>query len=141
AGVGVGMAALSVVVAMTSQKPNIESRVAKMKAMNLLPGGLQSTPAQDALLVRHSQAEAAKAEAKSEGFTPPMPGSVPLKSPVPKEIGVDPQQPVKVADLVVHIVPVPPPAYVAPERPPAPSPLIEKVSSSDAVEMDPETRR
>jgi intracellular multiplication protein IcmE len=141
AGVGVGMAALLVVVAMTSQKPNIESRVAKMKAMNLLPGGLQSTPAQDALLVRHSQAEAAKAEAKSEGFTPPMPGSVPLKSPVPKEIGVDPQQPVKVADLVVHIVPVPPPAYVAPERPPAPSPLIEKVSSSDAVEMDPETRR
>ena len=89
--------------------------------------------------MRHSQAEAVKAEAKREGFTPPMPGSVPLKSPAPKEIGVDPQQPVKVADLGVHIVPVPPPADVAPDRPP--SPLIEKVSSSDAAEMDPETRR
>ena len=139
AGVGVAMAAVLVVAAMTSQKPNMESRVAKMRAINLLPGGLQSTPAQDALLVRHSQAEAAKAEAKREGFTPPMPGSVPLKSPAPKEIGVDPQQPVKVADLGVHIVPVPPPAYVAPDR--SSPPLIEKVSSSDTAEMDPETRR
>jgi len=136
-----GMAAVLVFVAMTNQKPNIDSRVAKMKAINPLPGGLQSTPAQDALLVRHEQAEAAKAEARKESYTPAIPGSVPLKTLALTEIGIEQQSFKQTADLGVQIVPVPPPTYVAPERPAsAPEARIEKISSSDGVEMDPATR-
>ena len=43
-----------------------QSQVAKMKPGNLLPGGLQGTPAQDALLKTNSQEKAHKAEEKHE---------------------------------------------------------------------------
>ena len=43
-----------------------QSQVAKMKPGNLLPGGLQGTPAQDALLKIDSQEKARKAEEKHE---------------------------------------------------------------------------
>ena len=43
-----------------------QSQVAKMKPGNLLPGGLEGTPAQDALLKTNSQEKAHKAEEKHE---------------------------------------------------------------------------
>ena len=128
-GVAAVMALLLVVISMINHKAAVESKVAKMKTMTLLPGGTHSTPAQEALLARHSQAEARKAEAEQKSYTPPMPGSVPLVTSPVKEIGADAPlpAPVQVASLEeVHTVAPNPPAYVAPETP-QPG-LIEKVS-------------
>ena len=51
------------------------SQVAKMKPGNLLPGGLQGTPAQDALQKEDSQEKAKAAEAAHKSYTPPIPSS------------------------------------------------------------------
>jgi intracellular multiplication protein IcmE len=98
-----------------------QSQVTKMKAGNLLPGGLNATPAQDALLLRHSQDEANKAEEKHESYTPAMPGSVPLNGRTPQEVGFGSPadtQPTLVAATAPApaIVDVPPPIYTPPER-------------------------
>src|SRR5271163_1871916 len=98
AGAGVSMIALSVAISMNSQKAPGESQVAKMKNMNLLPGGAHSTPELEALRVRHSQEEARKAEAAKASYTPAMPGSLDLNARSPKEVGVDEplEKPVKI---------------------------------------------
>jgi intracellular multiplication protein IcmE len=97
------------------------SQVAKMKAGNLLPGGLNATPAQDALLLRHSQDEARKAEEKHESYTPTMPGSVLLNGRTPQEVGLgvpaDAQPTLVTATAPAPaVVDVPSPTYTAPER-------------------------
>jgi intracellular multiplication protein IcmE len=135
-GVGLGMIAVVVGASLIRDKTNIESRVAKMKPGNLLPGGLHSTPAQDAVLIEHAQREAAKAAAKNEGYTPPMAGSIPLVTPETHEVGLEPA-PKQVASLDVHMVPAPAPVRVAPERRADPPPVIEKISSNPS-EYDPE---
>ena len=64
--IGFGMIALVIAVSMKGFKAPVVSQIARMPAINPLPGGLQGDPAQDALLVRHSQEEAAKAAQKHE---------------------------------------------------------------------------
>src|SRR5271157_4880936 len=99
-----------------------QSQVAKMKPGNLLPGGLQGTPAQDALLKIDSQEKARKAEEKHESFTPSMPSSYPFNGPPPSEVGVGPSPGFEATVAKVEtppspaIVPEPPPAYTPPER-------------------------
>src|SRR5271166_2994100 len=99
-----------------------KSQVAKMKAGNLLPGGLQGTPAQDALLKIDSQEKARKAEEKHESYTPSMPSSNPFNGPPPGEVGVgaSPEFGPTLAKVETPpppaIVPEPPPAYTPPER-------------------------
>ena len=149
-GVAGVMAALVVGVSISHQADPAELKVAKMKAMNFLPGGTHSTPAQESLLLRHSQDEAKKAIEQKVSYTPSMPGSVDLNARPPTEMGLDglaPEAPspppVKVAnlDVDVHPVPVPPPSYVAPERR-DPSPArIEQISASTVSEMDPEVKK
>ena len=63
-----------------------QSRVAKMKPGNLLPGGLQGTPAQDALLKTDSQEKAHKAEEERKSYSPPIPSSYPFNGPPPGEV-------------------------------------------------------
>jgi len=98
------------------------SQVAKMKPGNLLPGGLQGTPAQDALLKLDSQEKARKAEEKHESFTPSMPSSTPFNGPPPSEVGVGASPGFEPAVAKVEtppapaIVPEPAPAYTPPER-------------------------
>ena len=98
------------------------SQVAKMKPGNLLPGGLQGTPAQDALLKLDSQEKARKAEEKHESFTPSMPSSYPFNGPPPSEVGLaaSPGFEATVAKVETPpspaIVPEPAPAYTPPER-------------------------
>ena len=62
------------------------SQVAKMKPGNLLPGGLQGTPAQDALQKKDSQEKAKLAEGAHKSYTPPIPSSTPFKGPT--EVGM-----------------------------------------------------
>lgn len=148
-GVGGAMIALAVGLSINHQNDPVESKVAKMKAMNLLPGGTHSTPAQESLLLRHSQVEADKALKQNVSYTPPMPGSVDMNARAPAEIGLDltpppaPTPPVQVAslDVDVHPVPVPPPPYVAPETRDPPEARIEQISASTVSEMDPEVKK
>ena len=59
-----------------------------MKPGNLLPGGLEGTPAQDALLKTDLQEKAHKAGEKHESYTPPMPSSNPFNGRLPTEVGM-----------------------------------------------------
>jgi intracellular multiplication protein IcmE len=99
-----------------------QSQVAKMKPGNLLPGGLQGTPAQDALLKTDSQEKAHRAEEKRESYTPPMPSSNPFNARLPTEVGMGESQAFEPTSAKVEtppapaIVPEPSPAYTPPER-------------------------
>ena len=99
-----------------------QSQVAKMKPGNLLPGGLQGTPAQDALLKTDLQEKAHNAEEKHESYTPPIPSSYPFNGPPPGEVGVGASPDFRPTLTKIDtppppaIVPEPPPAYTPPER-------------------------
>jgi intracellular multiplication protein IcmE len=90
------------------------SQVAKMKPGNLLPGGLQGTPAQDALQKEDSQEKAKAAEAAHKSYTPPIPSSTPFNGALPTEVGMG----APVAPDVPAARPMPPaPAIVTPAPP------------------------
>ena len=90
------------------------SQVAKMKPGNLLPGGLQGTPAQDALQKEDSQEKAKAAEAAHKSYTPPIPSSTAFNGPLPAEVGMG----APVAPDVPVAKPMPPaPAIVTPAAP------------------------
>jgi intracellular multiplication protein IcmE len=93
------------------------SQVAKMKVSNLLPGGLQGTPAQDALQKKDSQEKAKAADAEHKSYTPPIPSSTSFNGPVPVEVGMDAPAVAPAAAPVPAIVTPPPPRYTPPERP------------------------
>jgi intracellular multiplication protein IcmE len=83
------------------------SQVTKMKPGNLLPGGTQGTPAQDALQKKDSQEKARAAEAAHKSYTPPIPSSTPFNGALPTEVGMG--------------APVAPDVTVARPMPPAPA--------------------
>src|ERR1700722_6641943 len=90
------------------------SQVAKMKPGNLLPGGLQGTPAQDALQKEDSQEKAKAAEAAHKSYTPPIPSSTAFNGALPTEVGLG----APVALDVPAARPMPPaPAIVTPAAP------------------------
>ena len=90
------------------------SQVTKMKPGNLLPGGLQGTPAQDALQKEDSQEKAKAAEAAHKSYTPPIPSSTPFNGALPTEVGMG----APVAPDVPAARPMPPaPAIVTPAAP------------------------
>jgi intracellular multiplication protein IcmE len=145
-GLGVLLIAIPVGFALVSEKAPPESKVAKMPRTNLLPGGTESTPAQEALRLKHVQEEAGKAEAAKLSYTPPMPGSQLSRTRVVSEPGLEgpvlePVQTPKPVETPLHIQPVPPPVYVAPERPASPKRLIQRVNSTGGAETDPEMKK
>ena len=87
------------------------SQVTKMKPGNLLPGGLQGTPAQDALQKEDSQEKARAAEEAHKSYTPPIPSSTAFNGPLPTEVGMG--APVA-ADVPAARPMPPPPAIVTP---------------------------
>jgi intracellular multiplication protein IcmE len=90
------------------------SQVTKMKPGNLLPGGTQGTPAQDALQKEDSQEKARAAEAAHKSYTPPIPSSTAFTGPLPGEVGMG----APVAPDVSMAKPMPPaPAIVTPAPP------------------------
>ena len=97
------------------------SLVAKMHKMNLLPGGPESKPAQEALRIKHADAEAEKAQQQAKSFTPAMPGSHPV---VVREVGMDapaapaaPPQEAEVARPIKINLPKPPTRVETEPRP------------------------
>jgi intracellular multiplication protein IcmE len=90
------------------------SQVTKMKPGNLLPGGTQGTPAQDALQKKDSQEKARAAEEAHKSYTPPIPSSTAFTGPLPGEVGMG----APVAPDVSMVKPMPPaPAIVTPAPP------------------------
>jgi len=110
----VAMVGVVVVLSRQSEKTSAESKVAKMHKMNLLPGGMESTPAQEALRIKHANAEAAKAEGQAKSYTPAMPGSQPLQV---HEIGADAPAAAPIEPAPIKVVAAPPPQYTPPDRP------------------------
>jgi intracellular multiplication protein IcmE len=138
-------AGVAILVSMHGDRFSTQSRVAKMKPGNLLPGGLQGTPAQDALLKTDSQEKARKAEEKRESYTPPMPSSNRFKDNPPAEVGVGQSLDVGSAPAkgeppaAPAIVPEPRPVYTPPQRLTSEHEIdgarVERVAS-DGVEPD-----
>jgi intracellular multiplication protein IcmE len=131
---------------MQSDRFLLQSQVAKMKPGNLLPGGLLSTPQQDALLKTDSQEKARQAEEAHKSFTPAMPGSQPFNGRLPLETGMGDHagfQPTKTKvemPPAPAIVPEPAPAYTPPQWL-APDPEIngtrvEKIAAGDSGEAE-----
>ena len=73
--------ALVVVVAATGRHAPANSQDARMKRVDPLPGGLNSTPEQDALARTADNARAQSSLEKGVSFTPPMAPSVPVLPP------------------------------------------------------------
>ena len=113
---------VAIFVSMHSDRFQPQSQVAKMKPGNLLPGGLEGTPAQDALLKTNSQEKAHKAGEKHKSYTPPMPSSNPFNGRLPTEVGMGASQAFEPTIAKVEtppapaIVPEPSPAFTPPER-------------------------
>ena len=76
---------LVVVVAMTGRNVPANSHDARMKRVDPLPGGLNSTPEQDALARTADGARAQSSLEKGVSFTPPMAPSVPVL-PAPPQV-------------------------------------------------------
>ena len=134
---------VAIFVSMHSDRFQPQSQVAKMKPGNLLPGGLEGTPAQDALLKTDSQEKAHKAGEKHESYTPPMPSSNPFNGRLPTEVGMGESQGFEPTIAKVEtppapaIVPEPLPAFTPPE-PLAPErelngARVERVASDDGA--------
>lgn len=80
---GVAMAGLVAVVVTSGRHAGPLSRDARMKAVDALPGGLHSTPEQDALARQANTTQAQQALNHGASFTPPMAPSVAVVLPPP----------------------------------------------------------
>ncbi len=81
-----GLCVVAMVVALTldgDRKPQF-SFDARMKQVDALPGGLHSTPEQDALAYRADTAQAQAAQARGKSYTTPIAPSVAFQAAVPK---------------------------------------------------------
>ena len=107
------------------------SQVTKMKPGNLLPGGTQGTPAQDALQKKDSQEKARAAEEAHKSYTPPIPSSTAFNGPLPAEVGMG--APVASDVSVAKPMTPPPPAIVTP-APPTDTPPERRGFDRPAVE-------
>jgi intracellular multiplication protein IcmE len=118
--------ALVVVVAMTGRNVPANSHDARMKHVDPLPGGLNSTPEQDALARTADNARAQSSLEKGVSFTPPMAPSVPvLPAPPQVEKAAAPQDTAR-----------PQPVFAG--RPgPAPRPVPVRVAFPAALTPDP----
>ena len=108
------------------------SQVTKMKPGNLLPGGLQGTPAQDALQKKDSQEKAKAAEAAHKSYTPPIPSSTAFNGPLPAEVGMG----APVAPDVPVAKPMPPPPAIVTPAPPTYTPPEHAVFDRPAGENE-----
>jgi hypothetical protein len=117
--------ALVVVVAMTGRNVPANSHDARMKHVDPLPGGLYSTPEQDALARKADGARAHSSLEKGVSFTPPMAPSVPVLPAPPQVEKAAPQDTAR-----------PRPVFAG--RPgPAPRPVPVRVAFPAAIAPDP----
>src|SRR5208283_5717466 len=121
----VGVVALVLIVREGHHVPP-SSRDARLPAVDALPGGLHSTPEQDALARRADTAHAQAALGDGRSFTPPMSPSVPYVPPPPhvEQAASSPSSHPK--------PPAPQPRFVGRE-PPRPSPIVPAAASVPAA--------
>ena len=77
---GTALAGLMAFVTLRHHAAPAVSQDARMKQVDALPGGLNSTPEQDALALRADRQRAEAALGRGTSFTPPMAPSVPVQS-------------------------------------------------------------
>src|SRR5208283_3202648 len=118
----VGVVALVLIVREGHHVPP-SSRDARLPAVDALPGGLHSTPEQDALARRVDTEHAQAALADGRSFTPPMSPSVPYVPPPPRL-----EQAASLPPLPPRPTPTPQPRFVGRE-PPRPSPIVPAAAS------------
>ena len=143
---GVVVAVLGVITIVSfsgsSQPP--QSLTARMPGVNPLPGGLNSTPNQDKLSLLTNQEQADRAAQKNTSYTPPIPASHPLNSPVTAP-WVPPVRPVaaRVPDPNAGLRVVAPsaPRVVTPEVHYAPDPAVRPVAQVTPQQVDPNEQR
>ena len=124
---GAGVAGLVAVVSLTGQREPVVSRDARMKAVDPLPGGLYTTPEQDALARKANDALAEAALKRGQSYTPPIApsqliGAAPLE--VQEALPLPPTRGEPIA--IAPPAPAPQPVrFLVPEplRPAAPSPV------------------
>ncbi len=130
AGVAAIVAAFIVTVAMSGPRAVSLSSDTRMKAVDPLPGGLHSTPEQNALAHQAETHGAAQAMVAGVSYTPPIAPSVPVVAalPVPQQASPHPAPPprprfvTRPAPQVVRVATPVFPAEVQPARVPAPDP-------------------
>ena len=114
------------------------SQVAKMKPGNLLPGGLQGTPAQDALQKKDSQEKAKLAEEAHKSYTPPIPSSTPFKGPTEVGMGApvapDVPAPPPMPPAPAIVTPAPP-AFTPPERRVDPAAVVDEINGARVTKV------
>jgi intracellular multiplication protein IcmE len=114
------------------------SQVAKMKPGNLLPGGLQGTPAQDALQKKDSQEKAKLAEEAHKSYTPPIPSSTPFKGPTEVGMGApvapDVPAPAPMPPAPAIVTPAPP-AFTPPERRVDPAAVVDEINGARVTKV------
>jgi intracellular multiplication protein IcmE len=112
AAVALAVLGLVIVVAVTGRYAPAVSRDARMKPVDPLPGGLNSTPEQDALAWKADDTRAQAALQKGVSFTPPMASSVPVLPLPPKVEQAAPQEAARHQPVFAGRPPLPRPAPV-----------------------------
>ena len=131
-GSAVGFVGVIVLVSLSGQYAPVVSRDAQMAPVDPLPGGLNTTPEQDALARVANDDEARKAMRKGVSYTPPIAPSVPAVPPPPRAEEADPlpaagrrvpQRPAGTPEVVRAVVPAPFAALTLPAASAAPKPI------------------
>jgi intracellular multiplication protein IcmE len=131
--------ALVVVVATMGRHAPANSKDARMKPVDPLPGGLYSTPEQDALAHLADDTRAQAALQKGVSFTPPMAASVPILPPPPQVEQAAPQVSVEHRPVFAGRPPPRPAAvraiFPAPIAPPAALPTPQPIRLAAASDQ------
>ena len=117
AAVGASAAVLALALTFAGHHAPVASRDARMKPVDPLPGGLHSSPEQDALAYRANLAQAQAAAQRGASYTPPIAPSVPVLTAPPRS---EQAVPAPYAPPRPRFVGKPPPIYAPPPVIPAP---------------------
>ena len=127
---GLALATLAVIVVTSGHHVQPFSQDAHMKPVDALPGGLHTTPEQDALALQANTAHANTALATGNSYTPPL---APSATVVAQNAVQAPTAPTAAASLPApHFAPPPPPAVVTVDEPVFPPQTITAPESAPA---------
>ena len=121
--VGVSFMALAVALTLSGRHRPQFSFDARMKAVDALPGGLHSTPEQDALAYRADTEQAQNAQMRGKSYTPPIAPSVTVTTAFPQpeqpalaapEAPAQPHFVGRPARVYPAVVVIPPPPVIQP---------------------------
>jgi intracellular multiplication protein IcmE len=136
------VAAATVYVAFSGSSAPLTTQLARLPAVNPLPGGLQSNPEQDKLALESNQEQADQAARRGLSYTPPIAASQPLK-PLPAAApAVPPVAPAPVAApaplLVAQATPAPTPQPIQYKS----DPMVHTVAqTTQGTQADPQEQQ